>query len=58
MVHARCLKCKKQIKIVDPEPTEVRPGVGAVRGTCPDCKGKVYRIIGKRTLAEVQKEED
>jgi hypothetical protein len=55
-VIARCLKCKKNIVVQNPEQTEVRPGVNAVRGTCPDCKGKVYRIIGKKTLAEIQKE--
>ena len=55
-IKARCLKCKKEITVQNPEQTEVRPGVNAVRGTCPDCKGKVYRITGKKTLEEIQKE--
>lgn len=55
MVKARCLKCKKEIDVQEPKQTEVRPGVNAVKGTCPTCKGKVYRIIGKKTLAEVLK---
>jgi len=52
-VIARCLKCKENITVQDPEQTEVRPGVNAVRGTCPQCKGKVYRITGKKTLKEL-----
>ena len=53
---ARCLKCKKDIEVQGPKQTEVRPGVNAVKGTCPVCKGNVYRIIGKKTLAELEKE--
>jgi len=47
--EGRCMKCKKQVKIKDPVKTTVKGKVvmNAVKGVCPTCGTKVYRIIGK-----------
>ncbi len=45
---ARCMKCKEQREVVDPELVEIRKGVWAVRGKCKVCGTKVYRIVGKK----------
>ncbi|MEA3514390.1 MAG: DUF5679 domain-containing protein [Nanoarchaeota archaeon] len=47
MAEGRCMKCKKQIEIKDPEEVIMKNGMKAVKGTCPDCGTKVFRIIGK-----------
>ncbi len=46
--QARCMKCKKQVDVKDPELVEIRKGVWAVKGKCSVCGTKVYRIIGKK----------
>ena len=47
MAEGRCMKCKKQVEIKDPEEVIMKNGMKAVKGTCPDCGTKVFRIIGK-----------
>jgi len=49
MPEGRCMKCKKQVEIKDPEDTIINGKVKmkAVRGLCPECGTKVYRIVGK-----------
>lgn len=45
--EARCMKCKKPVKVKDPKETSIRNGkVKAVKGVCPHCGTKVFRIIG------------
>ena len=46
--EARCMKCKKNVKIKNPQQVEIRKGVWAVKGTCPVSGTKVFRIIGKK----------
>ncbi len=47
--EARCMKCKKQVKVKNPKETTIRDGkVKAVKGVCPTCGTKVFRIIGKK----------
>lgn len=47
MVEARCMKCKVQVEVKNPEDTTIRDGkVKAVRGVCPTCGTKVFRIVG------------
>lgn len=48
MAKARCMKCKKEIEVKDPTEVEIKPGTWAVKGVCPDCGTKVFRIIGKK----------
>jgi DNA-directed RNA polymerase subunit RPC12/RpoP len=47
MPEGRCMKCKKQVEIKDPEEVVMKNGMKAVKGTCPDCGTKVFRILGK-----------
>ena len=46
MPEARCMKCKKQVNIENPEDTTMKNGMKAVKGNCA-CGTKVFRIIGK-----------
>lgn len=47
MPEARCMKCKKQVNIKDPKEVIMKNGLKAVKGVCPDCGTKVFRILGK-----------
>lgn len=47
MPEARCMKCKKQVEIKDPEEVVLKNGMKAMKGVCPDCGTKVFRILGK-----------
>ena len=49
--HARCMHCKKEIVVKDPEVVQMKgkgkSTIPAVRGKCPDCGTSVYRILPK-----------
>ena len=45
--EGRCMKCKKQVKIKDPEEVIMKNGMKAEKGTCTKCGTKVFRILGK-----------
>jgi DNA-directed RNA polymerase subunit RPC12/RpoP len=47
MPEGRCMKCKKGVQIKDPQETIMKNGMKAVKGTCPHCGTKVFRILGK-----------
>jgi len=47
MAEARCMKCKKQVEIKNPEEVIMKNGMKAIKGICPDCGTKVFRIVGK-----------
>ena len=40
-----CVRCRKKVKILEPEIVTLKNGRKAVRGKCPDCGGVVYRFI-------------
>ncbi len=46
MVEAYCVKDKQKVEIVNPEKVTMKNGKPATKGTCPICKGNVYRIGG------------
>ena len=48
MPQARCMKCKKQVEVKSPEETIMKNGMKAVKGVCPDCGTKVFKILGKK----------
>jgi len=48
MPEGYCVKEKKKIEIKDPEQVTMKNGRPAVKGTCPDCGTKVFKI-GKLT---------
>jgi len=47
MVKGRCMKCKKQVEIKDPEEVVMKNNMKAAKGTCGTCGTKVFRILGK-----------
>ncbi len=47
MVEARCMKCKKQVEIKNPQQVVMKNKMKAMKGVCPFCGTKVFRIIGK-----------
>lgn len=47
MVKGRCMKDKMQVEIKDPKEITMKNGMKAVKGVCPKCGTKVFRIIGK-----------
>ncbi|MBU2496704.1 MAG: hypothetical protein KJ767_01450 [Nanoarchaeota archaeon] len=49
MPQGRCMKCKKQVEIKNPQDTSIKDGtIKAVKGVCPKCGTKVFRIVGKK----------
>ncbi len=59
-MEARCMKCKVNVEIKDPEDVVMKNGRTAVKGVCPTCGTKVFRITGKKKEeeAEEKKEEE
>jgi len=47
MVEARCMKCKKQVEIKNPQNVVMKNKMKAMKGVCPHCGTKVFRILGK-----------
>ena len=47
MVEGRCMKCKKQVEMKDPQETATSRGVKMFKGKCPECGTTVCRIGGK-----------
>ena len=48
MVEGRCMKCRKQVEIKDAEEVTMKNGMMAMKGVCPVCGTKVFRIMGKK----------
>jgi DNA-directed RNA polymerase subunit RPC12/RpoP len=46
MSEARCMRCKKQVEIKDPQNVVMKNGMKAIKGVCSHCGTKVFRIIG------------
>lgn len=44
MTQAYCMKCRKKVDIQGPNKVTLKNGRPAVRGTCPVCGTKVFRI--------------
>jgi len=47
MAEGRCMKCKKQVEIKNAEDVVMKNNMRAIKGECPDCGTKVFRIVGK-----------
>jgi hypothetical protein len=43
-VEAYCVRERKKVPIKDPVETVMKNGKPAVRGTCPDCGAKLFRM--------------
>ena len=40
-----CVKCRKKVKLLNPQIVTLKNNRKAVVGICPDCGTKVYRFI-------------
>ncbi|MBN2454886.1 hypothetical protein JXB11_05070 [Candidatus Woesearchaeota archaeon] len=47
MTEGRCMKCKKAVQIKDGKEVTMKNGMKAMKGVCPVCGTKVFRILGK-----------
>ena len=47
MVEGRCMKCKKGVEMKDAKEVRMKNGMKAMKGVCPKCGTKVFRIVGK-----------
>jgi DNA-directed RNA polymerase subunit RPC12/RpoP len=47
MTEGRCMKCKAQVEIKNPQDVTMKNGMKALQGVCGACGTKVFRIIGK-----------
>lgn len=45
-LQAYCVKCKAKTDIANQEEVTMKNGRSALRGNCPKCKTKVFRITG------------
>lgn len=43
-VEGYCVKEKKKVQIVSPEQVTMKNGRPAIKGTCPDCGTKIFKI--------------
>jgi len=44
MVTAYCVKCRKKVEMKDAEKVTLKNKKPAMKGVCPDCGTKVFRI--------------
>lgn len=47
MAKAMCMKCKKAVEVKEPQGITMKNGLNAIKGICPICNTKVFRIVGK-----------
>ncbi len=47
MAEGRCMKCQKQVEIKNPQEVIMKNKMKAIKGSCPVCGTKVFRILGK-----------
>ncbi len=47
MVEGRCMKCKKQTEMKDPEVSQTARGGYMAKGNCTNCDTRMARILSK-----------
>ena len=47
MPEGYCVKCKKKQEMKDSQEVTMKNGRKAVKGKCPACGTRMYRILGK-----------
>ena len=47
MADARCFRCKKQVPVTHLQDVITKNKMKAIRGTCAQCGGKVFKFTGK-----------
>lgn len=48
MVKGRCMRCRMEVEIKDGKEVIMKNGMKAMKGSCPKCSTKVFRILGKK----------
>ncbi len=46
MASMYCVKCREKREVASPEPVTMKNGKKAIRGTCPVCGTKMFKIGG------------
>ncbi|MBU0573867.1 MAG: DUF5679 domain-containing protein [Candidatus Margulisiibacteriota bacterium] len=46
MAQAYCVKCKKKVEVKDAKEVTMKNGRKALKGVCPTCGTKVFKIGG------------
>ena len=46
MVKGRCMRCKGEVEIKDGKEVIMKNGMRAMKGSCPKCGTKMFRIGG------------
>ena len=46
MVKAYCVKCRKKVEMKNAKKIKMKNGKPAMKGVCPKCGTKVFRIGG------------
>jgi DNA-directed RNA polymerase subunit RPC12/RpoP len=44
MPQAYCVKCRKKVEMKNPQKVTLKNGKPAMKGECPNCGTKVFRI--------------
>ena len=52
MTAAYCVKCREKREIKDPKKVKLINGRPAVKGTCPKCGSKVFRLVKSQKLSK------
>ncbi len=47
MTEGRCMKCKKSMEMKDAKEVVMKNKMKAMKGVCPKCGTKMFRILGK-----------
>jgi hypothetical protein len=47
MVQGRCMKCKMNVEMKNAKEVIMKNGMKAMKGECPKCATKVFKIVGK-----------
>ena len=47
MAKGRCMKCQKEVEIKNGKEVVMKNKMKAMKGECPSCGTKVFRILGK-----------
>jgi hypothetical protein len=47
-IIAYCVKCRKKVIVKNPKDYTMKNKRAAIKGTCPVCSTKVFRIIGMK----------
>ena len=52
--EARCMKCKKNVKVKDPQQVEIKKGTWAVKGTHAECGTKLINSVNDKLIIKAK----